>query len=55
MNPDRGTATLEIAPGQANNSGAVNGYDAYFGSYELDPVLGTVAVRLEAGLPSPGR
>ena len=34
----------------ANNTGAVGGYDAYFGTYDLDPARGTVAVTLEAAL-----
>jgi hypothetical protein len=34
----------------ANNTGAVGGYDAYFGTYDLDPAGGTVAVTLEAAL-----
>jgi hypothetical protein len=34
----------------ANNTGAVGGYDAYFGTYELDAARGTVVVTLEAAL-----
>lgn len=34
----------------ANNTGAVGGYDAYFGTYDLDAARGTVAVTLEAAL-----
>lgn len=34
----------------ANNSGAVNGYDAYFGTYSLDETSGTITVRLEGAL-----
>jgi hypothetical protein len=34
----------------ANNTGAVGGYDAYFGAYDLDATRGTVAVTLEAAL-----
>ena len=34
----------------ANNTGAVGGYDAYFGTYDLDTARGTVAVTLEAAL-----
>ncbi|HMV32828.1 MAG TPA: lipocalin-like domain-containing protein [Gemmatimonadales bacterium] len=50
MNPDR-DARASSAPGSgANNSGAVNGYDAYFGTYSIDPAAGTVTVRLEGGL-----
>jgi hypothetical protein len=34
----------------ANNTGAVGGYDAYFGTYDLDAPRGTVVVTLEAAL-----
>jgi hypothetical protein len=34
----------------ANNTAAVGGYDAYFGTYELDATRGTVVVKLEASL-----
>ena len=34
----------------ANNTGAVDGYDAYFGTYDLDAARGTVVVTLEAAL-----
>jgi hypothetical protein len=34
----------------ANNTGAVGGYDAYFGTYDLDAAKGTVVVMLEAAL-----
>jgi len=34
----------------ANNTAAVGGYDAYFGTYELDDARGTVVVKLEASL-----
>ena len=48
MNPDRSdTSGTGPASSGANNSGAVNGYDAYFGTYTLDEVTGTVTVRLE--------
>jgi hypothetical protein len=33
-----------------NNTAAVGGYDAYFGTYELDAARGTVVVKLEASL-----
>lgn len=49
MNPDR-TATVTPAAAGPNNSGAVNGYDAYFGSYRIDPAAGTVTVELAGGL-----
>jgi len=34
----------------ANNTSAAGGYDAYFGTYELDRARGTVLVTLEAAL-----
>lgn len=37
------------SPG-ANNTAALGGYDAYFGTYELDAARGTVVVTLEAAL-----
>src|SRR5262245_34191542 len=44
---DRSTAPVVSAtPAGANNSAAVNGYDAYFGSYTVDETAGTIAVRL---------
>jgi len=50
MNPERtGPAAAPAASGP-NNSGAVNGYDAYFGSYTIDATAGTVTVRLKGGL-----
>jgi hypothetical protein len=49
MNPDRATAQSSQASGP-NNSSAVNGYDAYFGSYSLDAAAGKVTVKLEGGL-----
>lgn len=50
MNPDRASVAPAAVAGGANNSGAVNGYDAYFGTYTLDDLAGTVTVRLEGGL-----
>ena len=51
---DRGTmdarGRVSAAPQMGNNTSAVGGYDAYFGTYRLDPVAGTVAVTLEAAL-----
>ena len=41
------TAAMPVA---ANNTAAVAGYDAYFGTYELDATRGTVVVKLEASL-----
>ena len=37
------------APG-ANNTSAVGGYDAYFGTYVFDPKAGTIATTLEGAL-----
>lgn len=50
MNPDRSAAASTALATGANNSGAVNGYDAYFGTYSLDVVAGTVTVCLDGGL-----
>ena len=33
-----------------NNSSAVNGYDAYFGTYSLDENAGTLSVHLEGSI-----
>ena len=38
------------APGAPNNSRAVGGYDAYFGSYTVDDAAGTVTQRLQGAL-----
>jgi hypothetical protein len=43
------TAVSPTAAG-ANNSAAVGGYDAYFGSYTVDEAAGTITVRLEGAL-----
>ncbi len=43
-------AGAPAAPAAANNSSAVNGYDAYFGTYTVDAAHGTIATRLEAAL-----
>ena len=37
-------------PAAANNTAAVGGYDAYFGTYELDAARGTMVVKLDASL-----
>ncbi|HKV76404.1 MAG TPA: lipocalin-like domain-containing protein [Gemmatimonadales bacterium] len=50
MNPDRSAAPSVAVSSGPNNSGAVNGYDAYFGSYTLDAAVGKVTVKLEGGL-----
>lgn len=36
----------------ANNSSAADGYDAYFGTYDLDVVAGTIDVALEGSIVS---
>lgn len=36
--------------GGLNNTGAVDGYDAYFGTYSVDEVTGNVAHRLDGAL-----
>jgi Lipocalin-like domain len=55
MRRNRGTvesATEQSSGGAANNSGAINGYDAYFGRYRLG-AAGTVTQELVGAL-SPG-
>ncbi|HTX67196.1 MAG TPA: lipocalin-like domain-containing protein [Opitutaceae bacterium] len=51
MRRDR-TGSAEAAPARAgaNNSSAVNGYDAYFGSYTLDEASGLLRTRLEGAI-----
>jgi hypothetical protein len=52
---DRAGAALQkaAAPG-ANNSVAVNGYDAYFGTHTLNEIDGLLTVTLEAALSPAG-
>lgn len=48
----RRSSTVEpgpVPPG-TNNTSAVNGYDAYFGTYRADAGAGTIKVRLEGAL-----
>jgi hypothetical protein len=54
MKRDRSGAETPAQPIQrGNNSSAVNGYDAYFGTYGLDERAGTLTVHLEGSiLPS---
>lgn len=40
----------ELRSQPRNNTAAVGGYDAYFGSYEIDPQSGEVLHRLEGAL-----
>ena len=46
---ETGTQASSLTPG-SNNSSAVDGYDAYFGTYEIDAREGTVAVSLQGAL-----
>jgi hypothetical protein len=56
MNRSRGLDSWSQTAGMAgpaagvNNTGAVDGYDAYFGRYELDLAAGTIIVSLEGAL-----
>jgi hypothetical protein len=51
MKRDRRTdAGVPAASGLPNNSRAVGGYDAYFGSYTVDDAAGTVTQRLQGAL-----
>jgi hypothetical protein len=50
MNPDRSGTTVPSPVSGPNNSGAINGYDAYFGSYTIDATAGTVTVLLDGAL-----
>ncbi len=51
MRRDRspGARGADVAP-SLNNSAAVDGYDAYFGTFVLDPAAGTIATTLEASV-----
>jgi len=50
MRRDRSAAVVDAASAGANNSRAVNGYDAYFGTYTIDDDAGTVTQHLHAAL-----
>jgi Lipocalin-like domain len=51
MKWDRADQKFVLEPGQGrNNSSAVDGYDAYFGTYELDVTAGTLTVHLEGSI-----
>jgi hypothetical protein len=51
MKRDRRTdSAAPAASGAPNNSRAVGGYDAYFGSYTVDDAAGTVTQRLQGAL-----
>jgi len=50
MKRDRRSASAAAGPAAPNNSQAVGGYDAYFGSYTVDDAAGTVTQRLLGAL-----
>lgn len=50
MKRDRAAAVPDSPGGAANNSRAIGGYDAYFGTYSVDDVRGTVTQRLLGAL-----
>lgn len=50
MKRDRSDLAADAAVAGANNSRAIAGYDAYFGSYAVDDVAGTVTQTLYAAL-----
>jgi hypothetical protein len=50
MRRDRSLAMPDGPSGAANNSRAVGGYDAYFGTYTIDDAAGTVTQRLVGAL-----
>jgi hypothetical protein len=52
MKRDRATAVPDAPGGAANNSRAIGGYDAYFGTYSVDDARGTVTQCLHGALAS---
>ena len=51
MRRDRSSApTVSVTAPSLNNSVALDGYDAYFGTYVLDSKAGTIATTLEASV-----
>lgn len=50
MKRDRASGALGATSQARNNTGAVGGYDAYFGVYRVDPASGEVMHRLEGAL-----
>ena len=50
MKRERRSAPVAAGPSAPNNSQAVGGYDAYFGSYTVDDAAGTVTQRLQGAL-----
>jgi hypothetical protein len=43
-------APAAVTAAGANNSAAVDGYDAYFGRYTFDPAAGTITITLEGSV-----
>ncbi len=52
MRRDRATPSFDAASSGANNSRAISGYDAYFGTYQIDDADGTVTQTLTGALAS---
>jgi lipocalin-like protein len=51
MNRERGkTPSVDISGPISNNSRARDGYDAYFGTYQVDELVGSVTTKLSAAL-----
>jgi Lipocalin-like domain len=50
MKRDRSSDAVALTGRAVNNSSAVNGYDAYFGSYTVDEASGSVTQVLHAAL-----
>ena len=54
MKRDRSLTVVAPVVATQNNTTAIGGYDAYFGTYEVDEATGDVQTRLDAAL-SPGQ
>ena len=54
MKRDRSLTVVAPVVAAQNNTTAIGGYDAYFGTYEVDEATGDVQTRLDAAL-SPGQ
>ena len=51
MKRDRSEQAIVLQPvGAENNTARVNGYDAYFGTYTVDEIGGTLTTRLEGAI-----
>ena len=50
MKRDRSGSSAPVSAGGTNNSRAIGGYDAYFGTYTVDDAQGTVTQRLTGSL-----